>query len=341
MKKGIFKQRWRRELRDYALLTILGYAMTATQLTCSHCWDDPRKFIIAGAFTSVLWIALWKGNEYLGEVISHYIDWIRYPVKRFMVGATSTVLYTIGAMYFITLIFETMMSTTVSGGVWISVVITIVISLFMHARIFLLNWRKAAIELEKVQHESTLAKYETLKNQLNPHFLFNSLNALTNLVYEDEDKAVKFIDQLALIYQYVLQTQDKELVPVSEELRFLDAYLYLQRIRFEDKLKVKFEVDGISGDVAPLALQMLIENAIKHNVVSEDDPLYINIHAAGDYLVIENNLQKKRSLGEGSPGIGLENIHRRYELLTPVKVEVQQDEKTFCVKLPIVKNHRQ
>jgi LytS/YehU family sensor histidine kinase len=341
MSKGTFKQRWKREVRDFVLLAIMGYAMTATGLTCSNCWDDLRNFIIAGAFTSILWIALWKGNEYVGEAISHYIDWIRFPVKRFVVGAIATVVYTIGAMYLISFIFEQLMSTTVSGGVWMSVVITIVISLFMHARIFLMNWRRAAIELEKVQQESTVAKYETLKNQLNPHFLFNSLNALTNLVYEDENKAVKFIDQLAQIYQYVLQTQDKELVDVTEELHFLDSYLYLQRIRFEEKLKVNFSVDGVSGSVAPLSLQMLIENAIKHNVVSEDDPLYIDIRVAGDYLVIENNLQKKKSLGEESSGIGLDNIRRRYELLTPIKVEVLQDNKTFRVKLPIIKNHRQ
>ncbi len=210
----------------------------------------------------------------------------------------------------------------------------------MHGRSFLLNWKQSSIAAEQLKRESIAAKYESLKNQVNPHFLFNSLNALSNLVYEDQDKAVKFIKQLSEVYRYVLDTREKEVVSIAEELKFLQSYLFLQQIRFGDKLKIEISVRKEAINVAPLALQLLIENAIKHNVVSEDDPLTVRIFEADQYIVVENNLQKKTSLGEPSAGVGLQNICKRYEFLSDRKVETIKDEKTFTVKLPILNQQK-
>jgi LytS/YehU family sensor histidine kinase len=170
---------------------------------------------------------------------------------------------------------------------------------------------------------------------VSPHFLFNSLNALTNLVYEDQEKAVKFIKQLSEVYRYVLDTRDKEVVSLTEELKFLESYLFLQRIRFGNKLRVTID---LSGDpmLAPLALQMLIENAIKHNIISEADPLNIRIFSEDGYLTVENNLQKKSVLGERSSGVGLDNIRKRYEFLTDREVKVLETPVSFVVKLPLL-----
>jgi LytS/YehU family sensor histidine kinase len=154
-------------------------------------------------------------------------------------------------------------------------------------------------------------------------------------VYEDQDKAVKFIKQLSEVYRYVLDTRDKEVVTLEEERKFLRSYLFLQQIRFGDKLKLQVELDGIQTLVAPLVLQMLVENAIKHNVVSEEDPLHIRIFSENGYIVVENDLQRKSVLVDDSPGLGLDNIARRYEFLSDKKMEVIQNGK-FIVKLPLI-----
>jgi LytS/YehU family sensor histidine kinase len=221
-------------------------------------------------------------------------------------------------------------------GAMYSVIITIIITLFMHGRQFLINLKKATIDAEKLKRENIAARYESLKNQVNPHFLFNSFNALSNLVYEDPDKAVKFIKQLSEVYRYVLDTREKEVVSLSEETDFLKSYLYLQQIRFGDKLKIQIDLDGEEGFIAPLALQMLIENAIKHNVVSEDDPLIINVYLENGFIGVKNNLQKKTISAEPSAGVGLENICKRYEFLSDKKVEILKDSESFIVKLPVL-----
>jgi LytS/YehU family sensor histidine kinase len=206
----------------------------------------------------------------------------------------------------------------------------------MHGREFLLQWKQSAVEAERYQKQSMEATYENLKSQVNPHFLFNSLNALTNLVYEDQDKAAKFIKQLSEVYRYVLDTRDKEVVDLSEELKFLEAYVYLQQIRFGEKLSVNLKVDSVQSMVAPLAIQMLFENAIKHNEISEENPLTISIYAKDNFIVIENNLQPKSLIGQASSGLGLENIKKRYEFLTEKPVDIIKDDSLFQVKLPLI-----
>jgi LytS/YehU family sensor histidine kinase len=161
------------------------------------------------------------------------------------------------------------------------------------------------------------------------------LNALTNLVYEDQDKAAKFIKQLSDVYRYLLETHDREIVPLEEEKKFLESYLFLQQIRFGNKLKLILSLDTKNCMVPPLVLQMLVENAIKHNEISEDHPLCIQILTDGDYIVVENNLQRKEIMPEASGGLGLDNICKRYEFLSERKVEITKGKK-FTVRLPII-----
>lgn len=217
-----------------------------------------------------------------------------------------------------------------------AVAIALFITFFFTSRSFLLNWRQSEIDAERLKKESISAQYESLKNQVNPHFLFNSFNVLSHLVYDDQDKAVKFIKQLSQVYRYVLDTREKELVSLDDELSFLDSYVFLQQIRFERKLDIQITLSGVVSFVAPLALQMLIENAIKHNVVSADDPLHIRIYSEEGFICVENNLQKKRSSSEPSAGVGLENICKRYEFLTERKAVITKTEGLFIVKLPMI-----
>jgi hypothetical protein len=326
-----------REIRDIAMLILAGFMMTVTGFSCSNCEFNSGIFWIITSFSSLVWVILWKGNDYIGQYISSKIPWLRYPVQRFFIGIVATIGFTLLAIYLLGLAYTAVFDINLSQNVYFSIIITVIVSLFLHSRAFLLNWRKTSIDAERLQKENIMAKYESLKNQVNPHFLFNSLNALSNLVYEDQDKAVKFIKQLSEVYRYVLDTREKEVVPLEDEMRFLRSYLFLQQIRFGDKLVVEFDIrDPGNIRIAPLALQMLLENAIKHNIVSDEDPLLIRVYSNSHYIIVENNIQKKVMLGEPSMGVGLENICRRYEFLSNIKVEVIQDQSRFLVKLPVL-----
>lgn len=316
---------------------VLG-GVTMTLFLCTSCRSSMKYFLSVSALTITCWALMWFGNEYLHEYLDEKIDWTRHAIRRLIVGLVVMLLYTVPTIWVVltlTEMFSSLNIGAISKTIYMSVGITLVISVLLTSRSFLFNWRKTAIDAEKFKRESTVAKFESLRNQVNPHFLFNSLNALTNLVYEDQDKAAKFIKQLSEVYRYLLDTLDTEIVPLEEEKKFLNSYLFLQQIRFGDKLRLTVSLDEKKCMVAPLVFQMLVENAIKHNIISEQSPLSIKIYTDGDFIVVENNLQKKEDSGEASPGIGLENIRRRYEFLTDKKVEVIERDK-FIVRLPMI-----
>lgn len=319
-------------------LILGGIIMTA--FVCDSCFSSPVRYLAVASYCSVMWIAMWLGNEYITLVLDEKIPWTKQPVKRFSIGVVAIVLYSFGGAFIIARIFEGGFNLYVGGfdQVYVTVVIAVAITLIMTSHSFLVNWRQTAIDAERLAKESIAARYENLKSQVNPHFLFNSLNALSNLVYEDQDKAVKFIKQLSEVYRYVLDTRDQEVVPVDDELRFLESYIFLQQIRFGDKLRFSINIDNRNVFLAPLALQMLIENAIKHNVISQEDPLSIKVYNDHEYIIVENNLQKKTNLIEPSSSLGLENICNRYEVLTSKKVEIIETPAAFTVKLPVLNN---
>ncbi len=320
------------------VLLVVGCVMTL--IVCRSCWDSLPRFILVSTFFSIMWIALWLGNSFSSDWLSKKISWTEYPVKMFFTLLGFTIVYTLAAVYILLWFYREVLGFKVQANnlIYSSLIITFLISMFMHGRSFLLSWKQNAIDAEKAKHESVTARYESLKNQVNPHFLFNSLNALTNLVYENQDLAAKFIKQLSEVYRYVLDTRDRELVAEAEELKFLEAYIFLQKIRFSDNLAIEVNMVGEKTSFPPLVLQMLIENAIKHNEISGDRPLTIRIYKQDGFVCVENNLQTKRILAEDSPGIGLENISSRYEFLTEDKVQVSDGEGKFVVKLPILRS---
>lgn len=215
------------------------------------------------------------------------------------------------------------------------------INLFLHcinAIIFFMNrYKKAQLEAEELKKVSVEAQFEALRNQVNPHFMFNCFNVLSTLVYKDPDTSAKFIAQISNVYRYLLNSQARKVVPLQEELSFMESYLYLQKIRFADNLVIQNEIRQDPSDVfvAPAALQMLVENAIKHNVVSKGNPLTIRLYRRDDYLVVWNNLQPK-VVTEESTQRGLENIQSRYRLLSDNPVRIEKTESSFTVELPLL-----
>ena len=318
------------------LTSIIGGAVL-TYITCPGCNKSISNYLVVTGFSAILWVFLWKGNTLLVAYLNKKVSWIAFPLKRFALGVVIAFSYTIVITIVIMECFQYAVNFSFGSGyttsIYYAVIMTVLISLFFHGKKFLLSWKDAANSAEKLQKENAIARYESLKSQVNPHFLFNSLNALTNLVYEDPDKASKFIKQLSEVYRYVLDTREREVVDLSEELHFIGSYLFLQKIRFGDNLKTSIRTSE-NGKVAPLALQLLIENAIKHNIISSEAPLMIEISDDDDFIIVENNVQKKNTIGESPSGMGLENICRRYDFLSERKVEIVKSSQTFKVKLP-------
>ncbi len=199
---------------------------------------------------------------------------------------------------------------------------------------------KTQIEAEKFKKISTQAQLQAVRNQLNPHFLFNNLSVLTALIPLDTNASVEFVRQFSKVYRYVLKSHEKELMELDTELDFIDSYLYLLKKRFGESLKISVQVDEEVRQhyIVPMALQMLVENAVKHNVVSKNKPLQINIFTEDDQLlIVQNNLQRKEVNDLESTQFGLSNISQRYEFLTHKPIVIQESEAYFTVKLPIIK----
>ena len=191
--------------------------------------------------------------------------------------------------------------------------------------------------MEQLQKENFKAQLESLKSQIDPHFLFNSLNILGSLIYKDPGKAVQFLGQLSKVYRVVLDSGRKQTVTLEGELELVNAYIYLLKTRFGDNLQIQTDIplDRMHYLVPPTSVQMLVENAVKHNGYSAEEPLTIKIFVADKMLIVTNNLQPRLDK-EGSTKIGLQNIVNRYRFLTDKPVEIEPTPGEFTVRLPLL-----
>ncbi|MCB0524322.1 MAG: histidine kinase [Saprospiraceae bacterium] len=219
----------------------------------------------------------------------------------------------------------------------VSFILSALVIAIYEAAAFNLQLGAAIKEKAELERNYVSSQLEGLRNQVNPHFLFNSLNTLIYLIPEAPDKAVSFVQKMSKVYRYILESRDSGLIPLKEELDFLKAYVFLLKERFGDNLKVEImDMDNNVGvAIVPLTLQMLFENAIKHNVISTEKPLRIEVFMEKDRLVVRNNYQQKNQVMD-STGVGLENIKDRYRILTDQTVEVIVSQQYFTVLLPIV-----
>lgn len=196
--------------------------------------------------------------------------------------------------------------------------------------------KQLAIDAERLKKEILISEFESLKNQVNPHFLFNSLNVLADLVYEEQDEAVRFVGELAHVYRYVLDCKQKEIIELDAELKFINSYIFLLKIRFEENICANVCIPSTSRIfIAPVTLQLLLENAIKHNIISIEKPLMIEVGIDGDYIFVRNNIQLRRG-HEKSTGVGLKNIISRYQFLSDKEVLIINDGTEFVVKIPVL-----
>ena len=275
------------------------------------------------------------------------LDWSTQGKLRFIVGVFGSVLLTTFAFgvcraFHLVLIrdrynFTEFLAEESISNYFFPLLLSAIVSLFFHAFYFYKEIQENKVTEQKIIAGTASAKFDALKNQLDPHFLFNSLNVLSALIDENPAAAQKFTASLSKVYRYVLEQKNKELVTLEEELRFAETYLSLLKTRFENSIQCVLpeNLKNPEAKIVPLSLQLLLENAVKHNIVSTEKPLVIAIIEDDDELIIKNKLQKKSVIQKGV-GVGLQNIQQRYELLTSRKVLINSNKKSFEIKLPLL-----
>jgi Histidine kinase len=200
------------------------------------------------------------------------------------------------------------------------------------------KWKENIQEAEQLKKANLQTQFESLKNQVNPHFLFNTINTLSSLIHEDKQRAGQFIDEMSNVYRYLLRNNEEELVSLSTELKFIQSYYHLLKTRYGNGIEMKLNIEGNPGNylLPPLTLQLLVENAVKHNNVLKESPLVIEINNRDDgWLVVKNNLQKKTSRVDSSK-IGLNNIKEKFRLLEQPDVVINETPTEFIVMLPLL-----
>ena len=304
-----------------------------------------NSFLIYFGYTMLYGLSLYYANAAVFIYLDSVYKENRFTINRLIVGFISTFFITLFVVFILRVFeevivdgvsFQKYLQNENSGHFLIPMVLFVVVSLAIHAFYFYKTLQENKVHEQKIIATTANAQFESLKNQIDPHFLFNSLNVLSSLIEENPENAQKFTTSLSKIYRYVLEQKDKELVAVTEELAFAKIYMQLLEMRFENSISYELpEIVNEDAKVIPLSLQLVLENCIKHNVVSSSKPLHITIRIEENQLVVENNWQKKDVLSSGK-GVGLQNIVNRYALLTERKVKITNDQKFFTVYLPIL-----
>ena len=302
-----------------------------------------NMFLLASLNSVLVGSAFMVGLKVMITALDRRLPWLNNPLKRLIAQFLITIGYSfciIVITIFATGYFSHQKITSsfffdqASFMAKVAFLFVFVGSLLSNTVLFFKNWKESAVQQEKLKREQLALQYETLKSQVSPHFLFNNLNSLTSLISSNPEKAIDFVKKLSEVYRYVLDQKNHELVALETELKFVESYIYLHQIRFGTNLKVQMDVNPQSFKVIPLSIQLLVENAIRHNEISDKKPLTIRIYCNGEHLVVENQLQKK-SGSEGS-GTGLQNIGAQYSFFSDQKVSINFNSETFRVSIPLL-----
>lgn len=302
------------------------------------------RWVFGSIFASAAAIYLFILDLKFLEKLNSNFPWNITFIKRFLLESLFTCLIGISGAIIVTLIVE-VISPYKESFYWvlfinstIGCITNIIMVIILEALHYYKTTRDAKISNEKLEKENAIIKLETLKSQLNPHFLFNSLNVLSSLVDKDSSEAKSFIDEFSYVYRYTLDVIDKTVVCLKDELDFVQSYFYLQKNRFGEVITLETKIDSskLKDFVPPLAIQTLLENAFKHNIANPQNPLEIKIFNEENILFITNTYQPKSSI-ENSKGIGLENLKKRYELICGIVPTFSINGKLFEAAIPLVK----
>ncbi len=303
--------------------------------------------MLAGlGFSFVITTVLYIGNLYLIRFLNKQLPWRGNPLLRIFIQVPASILYPGIMMALLYVLYASftpyavLTSEALFQNIFIAIVITLVVAAIIEGFNFFKRWNQQQLQAEQLKRENLQARFEALRNQVRPHFLFNSLNVLSSLVHKDPDLAEDFIEQLSEVYRYVLDTADQNLVTLEQDLQALKAYIFLQQTRYgPNSLQFHHEINGDAQHafIPPLTLQMLAENAVKHNVASEHQPLQLSLKPiAGNRLLLQNNKQKRTDQNR-STGIGLENLRARFSLVSDRMPTFKEDDQSFKAYIPLIK----
>ena len=334
-----------------ALRVLLLISVIITVVLNPGTLTNGPRLALTFAITFAYGGGLWFVNGVAVGWLNRNISWTDRPLRRLLltlalsVSGSVLVIFLIQAGYLLAVgeSLALLWRPQMYVQVLVPLAITVIISLFNHSRSFFLSWREAAVRAERLEKETAVARLDSLRRQVDPHFLFNSLNALTSLVEEnDRVRAVRFIRQLSQVYRYVLDSQSQELVPLADEVAFAESYLFLQKTRLGAALTVEMDLPPaalVPYHVPPLALQLLLENIIKHNTAFQADPLHLRVtlDTAARTLTVRNTLRSRRLAPGESSGRGLKNLSARYAFLTDKPLVIGEEADEFVVTLPLLK----
>lgn len=322
-------------------IPIVGFIMTFIVKDHEHeTYSFIENLVISIIFTGVLWngamLIIFNLRDRMPEVsqTSKRLMITYFFVTIFMIICPNLIRLTLGIMEF----SEILNIRNIFSYAEINMLAAFMISSIYEGSYFFGKWKESFALAERLKNLQIRTQFEVLQNQMSPHFLFNSLNTLTTLIAEDQKTAIDFTQTLSEVYRYILQNKERELVKLSEELAFAKSYVYLLQMRYPENLTVNYSIETRHEKlfIAPLTLQMLIENAIKHNVISKTDPLHIDIYVEKEeVIVVKNNLQLKKTL-EKSTKTGLANIRKRYEYLGQRQIDVITSQKNYMVAVPLI-----
>lgn len=338
--------------RLFRLLVIFAVAVQLIIITYSHfsgyyhiadAGEFLKRLIYSSVLTTLGSFLIAYPDLFAIYYLNNKLPWNNKAVARvslqfFLTLVLAVIVSTLITMlaHFIDNYEENLLQVLINNALIVSV-INLILMIILEARIFSLESNQAKKEAENLNKELTQVKFEVLKSQINPHFMFNSLNVLSSLIDTDVKKAQQFIDEFSMMYRYVLESIEKPVVTIREEMDFVRSYLFLQQIRYENSilLDVALPAELLDSFIPPLSLQLVIENAIKHNIANPEHPLKINISQDKSFILIRNNIQSKISSGKTTK-LGQKNMVKRYALIGEQTPEFLVEANHYLVKLPII-----
>lgn len=296
-------------------------------------------------YATIIGFSIALGSSFISRMVFRKETVYKNPTKYFIIAVIAVIAFIVVDILLVNYLwfwitqgvsFSTLIKSSFGlSAMGAELVLGTMIYLVALARYFANDLQRYYTRVAEVESQLSKYRFDTLKNQLNPHFLFNALNTLSALIYIDVDRADAFTHRLSKLYRYVLDVQQVEVVPIETEMDLVNDFLYLNNIRFNDQIKTTVSLEEANGFVVPMAMQLLLENAIKHNTISASQPLMIEITAEGDRILVRNRIQLKQEK-EPSHELGLNNLRERYAALTDQKIDIVETETHFSVRIPIL-----
>ena len=319
-------------------VTLIAFIVRLSKFTQIDTELNVRITIVSFVVVAITWELLRWINRFLDKHLPFEKDVTKRVVIQLLIGGLVGLIVRFGIYFFGEPRLPFKLDELFLAATWfLYLFFPTAINLGFFTSYFLHRWKDSLVNAERLEKEKSKVQFDNLKNQLNPHFLFNALTSLNSLIFEDQALASRFLQQLSKVYRYVLQHKDKTLVNLQTELDFIDHYVSLLNTRFKTALNISFRIDESARElsIVPVTLQILIENALKHNVIDNEKPLALTITSEDHYLVVRNNVQLKRRVEESNRQ-GLDNLRSLYGYLTDRPVMIEDDGMFFSVRIPLL-----